>query len=127
VKDKGSKFDTGKAQIHLVPPDFIVAVARVLEFGAGKYGEWNWQKGLRLSRIYDSTLRHMLAWQKGEDLDPESKLPHVWHAACNTAFMTWFLQHKPELDDRQKNEKVRKLAGAGSKQRGRGLRKALRG
>jgi hypothetical protein len=107
VKDKGSKFDTGKAQLHLVPPEFIEAVARVLEFGAGKYGEWNWQKGLRLSRIYDSTLRHMLAWQKGEDLDPESKLPHVWHAACNTAFMTWFLQHKPELDDRQKNDKTK--------------------
>jgi hypothetical protein len=34
-------------------------------------------------------------------------LPHVWHAACNTAFMTWFLENKPELDDRQKNDKTK--------------------
>jgi len=128
VKAKGSKFDTGKPKIHLVPPDFIIAVARVLEFGAGKYGKWNWQKGLELTRIYDSTMRHMFDWLKGKDLDKESKLNHVWHAACNTAFLAWFLQHKPELDDRQKNgKKVRKLAGAGSKQRRRAVRKTVRG
>lgn len=101
--EKGTKHDKGKAPLHLVPPEFVVSVARVLEFGAGKYGEYNWQSGLRLSRIYDSALRHLFSWWNLEENDPESGLPHVWHAACNLMFLTWFMEHRKDLDDRPKH------------------------
>lgn len=31
--------------------------------------------------------RHLIAYQEGEELDEESGLPHLWHAACNMAFI----------------------------------------
>jgi len=95
-----TKFDAGKAEIHLVPSELVLAVARILMFGKKKYGAWNWQKGLPLTKVYDATQRHLLAWMGGETNDPESGEPHVAHAACNLAFMLWFAKNKPELDDR---------------------------
>jgi hypothetical protein len=95
-----TKFDAGKAEIHLVPPELIHAVARILMFGKKKYGAWNWQKGLPLTKVYDAAQRHLLAWMGGQTYDCESGESHVAHAACNLAFLLWFAAHKPELDDR---------------------------
>jgi len=73
----------GKPPLHLIAPDFLVAVARVLAYGARKYAAWNWARGKELSRDYGAALRHMTAWWGGEDLDPESGLPHLAHAATD--------------------------------------------
>ena len=101
INVRGVKYNKGKPRIHLLPPEVIFAIVEILEFGATKYGEFNWQKGIPMSEIYDATLRHLLAWQMGETNDPESGKPHVYHAACNLAFMIYFHQHRPDLDDRQ--------------------------
>ena len=34
-------------------------------------------------------MRHLIAWRKGELIDPESKLPHLAHAGCNLIFLNW--------------------------------------
>ncbi len=77
-----SKHDTGKVRVGLLPADVLLLVARVLTFGAVKYGARNWEKGLGWSRIHDALGRHLLAWQMGERYDPESGLPHLGHATC---------------------------------------------
>ena len=77
------KFDNGKPPINLVPPEAIIAAAQVFGFGAQKYGENNWRMDLDkfpYSRHYASIMRHLLAFHSGEDLDPESGLPHTHHA-----------------------------------------------
>jgi len=71
-----------KTPLELVHPDFVTAVARVAGYGAAKYGRWNWLKGKALSRDYAAALRHLMAWASGEDLDRESGLPHLAHAAA---------------------------------------------
>lgn len=38
-------------------------------------------------RYRDAMYRHWLAYLGGERLDPESGLPHIWHCACNLAFL----------------------------------------
>ena len=81
--NKGLKFDEGKPQLDLVPPDFVVALCRVFEYGAKKYGKDNWKEGLDPAALYNAAMRHMFAWMDGEDVDPESGLPHVYHAAWN--------------------------------------------
>lgn len=78
---KNDRLD-GKPPLELVHPDFVTAVARVAAYGAAKYGRWNWLRGKELSRDYGAALRHLMAWASGEDLDPESGLPHLAHAAA---------------------------------------------
>ena len=49
------------------------------EFGAKKYGDYNWAKGLSIKEICESLKRHLDAFMEGEDDDPESKLSHIGH------------------------------------------------
>ena len=77
------KYDQGKAPIHLVPPECIESAAKVFGFGADKYGAWNWRDDVNdttYGRTYSSLQRHLMAWYSGEDIDPESGLPHIDHA-----------------------------------------------
>lgn len=96
----GLRFNDGKPPIHLVPPSMTLAVASVLGYGAKKYAPRNWERGMKWSVPYDSMMRHLLAWQKGEDTDPESGLPHLHHAACNIAMLVEFMETYKEGDDR---------------------------
>ncbi len=102
---KGKKFDEGKEPIHLIPVESLFEIAKVLEFGKQKYGEHNWKNGIQNSRLYSATMRHMMKWMKGEDIDPESNLPHLAHAGTNILMLIWNVSNKPEMDDRYISEK----------------------
>lgn len=81
--DKGGvKFDAGKIRMDLVPQDAIMAIAAVFTYGAIKYDDWNWAKGMRDGRIDAAYERHRAAYLLGEELDDESGLPHLWHMGC---------------------------------------------
>lgn len=95
------KHDQGKAQVHLVDPLFINGVARVLTFGAKKYAAWNWAQGsFDHSRLYNAAMRHLMAHWAGEDFDPESGIPHLYHAACNLMFLSRYVASGMGKDDR---------------------------
>lgn len=81
-KEVGIKFDTNKVRVDLVPVDALFAVSRVFTFGAGKYGDRNWEAGIRYSRLYGAALRHILAWFNQEETDEESNENHLAHAIC---------------------------------------------
>lgn len=84
----GRKDDAGKPRFDLIPPEFDLAVARVLEYGARKYAPDNWRKVSDWKARYTAALmRHVCAWRAGEELDKESGLPHLAHAACCVAFL----------------------------------------
>lgn len=49
--------------------------------GAAKYGRHNYRAvGVRSSVYYDSTMRHLMAWWEGEDVDADSGMSHVTKA-----------------------------------------------
>ena len=79
------KFDQDKYRFSLLPTDALAMVAQVGTMGAQKYGDHNWKQGAGLSwsRLLDAHYRHVFAWSQGELVDPESKLPHLAHAAWN--------------------------------------------
>jgi len=80
---KGNKDDQGKVRYDLLPADALDQVARVLTYGAKKYGERHWERGIEYSRFYRAAMGCLLAWWRGEELVEESGLPHLAHAACS--------------------------------------------
>lgn len=98
----GKKFDEGKPMLGLVPKSLIWAVGWILTFGAKKYGEHNWRKGLKWSRAYNALLRHLTAWWDGESIDAKSGRSHLWHAATELAFLIEYEESKTGEDDRWK-------------------------
>lgn len=90
-KSQGMKNDWDKNRLDLIEPQFIEGVGEVLTFGAQKYEPNNWQKVEDAEdRYYAATLRHLMAWRKGEKIDPESGLNHLDHVACNIMFLQHF-------------------------------------
>lgn len=87
---KAIRYNKGKPRIGLVPPELMVEVAKVLTFGAEKYEENNWKKGLSDENCLSSCLRHICKYMAGEEFDNESGISHLSHAACNLAFLIHF-------------------------------------
>lgn len=98
----GTKHDQGKPEMALLDSDFLEEVAKVLTFGKIKYAADNWRGGIGTRRLLSAALRHIFAYLKGEDTDPESGLSHLGHAGCCLMFAFWMNRYKPELDDRYK-------------------------
>jgi len=98
----GVKFDSGKIPLELLSPIALVKISEALAFGARKYDENNWRKGMKWTRVAGAAFRHLLAWLGGEDKDPESGLSHLSHLGCCVMFLLEYETTKPELDDRWK-------------------------
>jgi hypothetical protein len=109
MKDQNAKADVGKPDIYLVPPELFEAVAKIRMYGNEKYHDPdNWQT-VEIERYYSAVMRHLLAWRRGEDRDKESGYSHLWHAACNLAFMI-------ALEDRENEETEESVVYADGKE-----------
>lgn len=95
---KGQKL----AQLGSLDPLALLAVAEVSGFGAQKYARYNYLKGYSWSLSFDALQRHLLRFWSGEDLDPESGLPHLGHAAWHCLALLSFLRRDLGVDDRFK-------------------------
>lgn len=104
TKSDAIKYDSNKPPLELLPADPLIEIAKALDFGRQKYDAWNWTKGFKWSRLIGAAMRHLFAFAKGEDKDPESNLSHLAHLGCCVLFLLWHEKHKPELDDRFKND-----------------------
>lgn len=100
---EGSKADTKKRRYDLVPSSLERQLAEVMTYGAQKYRDLNWTKGLKYHRLYAAIRRHLDAWWTGEDTDPESGLSHLAHIAANCAMLLSFSDSNlhQSLDDRK--------------------------
>ena len=83
-----AKADFGKPQLTLVPRSILPAIARVREYGCKKYGDPDNWKQVDKQRYRDAMFRHLLSYlDDPQGTDEESGLPHLWHLACNVAFL----------------------------------------
>lgn len=88
-----AKADSGKPRPSLVPPALIDGVMRIREFGTARYGDPNNWRKVDADRYHDALLRHILAmWEDWGAVDPDSGMPHLWHAACNIAFLMQYME-----------------------------------
>jgi uncharacterized protein YuzB (UPF0349 family) len=93
------RYNQGKVQWSLVDYKSIEPMVRVLEYGCLKYSKNNWKKGMPVSQIIESMLRHTYKLLEGELVDPESGIEHVGHIQCNAMFLAYVLREKPEYND----------------------------
>lgn len=104
----GLRDNKGKHRPSVVPTSLIKAVAQVIHKssteGGGKYPMHNWRKGLPWTDVADSAMRHIQDFLDRKDIDKESGLHTLHHAATNLAFLIEYLETCPDLDDRYKKD-----------------------
>lgn len=96
----GTKIDTA-----LVPYEAIVAMAIALNYGADKYAERNFEKGLSYRQLCSSIERHNKAIMDGEELDRDSGLPHFTLLASSIAMLCQNIMQGVVIDDRPEPKK----------------------
>src|SRR5690606_32703946 len=102
VSGSALRYNGGKLRWSLVDFDALEDMVKVLDFGANKYADNNWKKGLKTTEIFESMMRHITAYMRGEDIDHESGLPHTGHILCNAMFLSYMHRFKPDFDTRHK-------------------------
>ena len=88
MNEQNAKADADKVRLSLAPMQILIDIARVREYGTEKYGDpENWRQ-VQPERYVDALLRHTVAYVRDRKaVDEESGLPHLWHMACNLAFL----------------------------------------
>jgi len=97
---EATKNDQQKTRYELLPVEALEGVAKVLTYGAIKYEDNNWRKGMTWSRVFGATLRHLWAFWRGEDFDDEWGLSHLDHALCELMFLSTYHKTSTGEDDR---------------------------
>lgn len=89
-RDQEAKADYGKEKLTLVPRRIIHDICAIRMYGNEKYpdgGPDNWKRVER-ERYRDAAFRHFLSYlDDPQGKDKESGFPHLWHLACNIAFL----------------------------------------
>lgn len=103
LKDSGNRrtFDTGavrdiqegKGRYDLMPFEAIRRLAVHCEKGALKYGERNCEKGIPVSSLLDSALRHLCKFAEGQTDED-----HLTAAFWNIAMIMYTEKEFPETD-----------------------------
>jgi hypothetical protein len=71
----------GKGFPSMIPVIALRSISKRFEDGANKYGRGNWEKGIPLSRYYDSASRHLWSIKSGDESEDHAGAV-LWNIAC---------------------------------------------
>lgn len=121
VKQTNPKDAVGvkKVSLHYLPAQVLMEISLGLLEGGVKYGSFNYRvAGVRASVYYDATMRHLMHWWEGTDIDVHSNLSHITKAISSLIVLRDSMLNDMWTDDRPpkvKNQKwvddYNKLAG----------------
>lgn len=90
-----------KVPMSTVSAAVLAEVGVAMLEGAAKYGRHNYRAdGVRASIYYDATMRHLMGWWEGEDIDPGSGLHHVTKAISSLVVLRDAMIQGAYTDDR---------------------------
>ena len=110
--DSPFHFDSGKARMDQIPPLAMEAISQVFGYGAKKYGEHNWARyanDWKWGQMIGSMIRHIFAWMRRENLDPESGMHHLAHAGCNVMMLLELVLTSNGKDDRNPMHRAQEI------------------
>jgi hypothetical protein len=94
--EKGAK----DLELGFIDPLALEELGRVASLGTKKYDPFNYVKGYSWMLSVNALFRHLLAFLRGEDRDPETGCLHVTHVAWHGLALTSFALRKVGTDDR---------------------------
>lgn len=106
-----------KAPMHYVPGPIKFELGLAMFEGSRKYGGHNYRaSGVRASIYYDACQRHLESFWEGEDIDPDSGLPHLAKAMGCLAILrdsqlmeNWIDDRPPHLPNKLDMDRLNKL------------------
>lgn len=99
-------FGIKKASLSCVSSPVLMELGIAMQEGACKYGRHNYRViGVRASVYYDATMRHLMSWWEGEDIDPDSDLSHVTKAIASLVVLRDAMMQVKFNDDRPPKSK----------------------
>lgn len=110
-KGKGLRYNSNKPRYDLLHPKAQEGIVKVLTAGANKYVERNWELGMNWTTVLASMKRHIAAFERGEDYDPETGELHIDHVQCNAHFLSAYYSIYPQGDDRPHSYLVQNKIG----------------
>lgn len=110
---KGDRYNANKTRWRNFP---LFLMEPLVEVGAaaekhpdnpkGKYDTFNFLRGMNVNDCLDSAKRHLMKAESPyhDDLDEETQLHHLAHAAWNCLVALHNIKTRPDLDDRYKTQ-----------------------
>lgn len=87
--------------LSVIPSTGLIHLGRGMQNGADKYGPFNWRAHPVRSGIYvDACLRHLMAWQDGEEDADDSGVHHLGHAMSCLAILLDAQEEGNLIDER---------------------------
>ena len=83
--DTGATRDAvkGKGRFDLIPDLALTRLVGVYERGGLNHGDRNWEKGLPLSRLIDSAIRHITQYKMSKYMPELNEEDHLAHSVWN--------------------------------------------
>ena len=97
---EGGRFDEGKVRHDLIPAWAIEKIAEVYTYGAQKYDNDNWLKGMKWSKIQGPLERHYNKWKRGRIKADESNCYHLAMVAWNAIALMCYEKFRVGVDTR---------------------------
>ena len=95
-----------KAPMSTVSAAVLAEIGVAMLEGASKYGRHNYRAvGVRGSVYYDATMRHLMSWWEGEDIDPDSGMSHLTKAITSLVVLRDSMIQDRISDDRPPRSK----------------------
>jgi hypothetical protein len=98
LKDSGERRTTitgaqrdrakGKGRFDLLPCTALERLAIHYEKGATKYADRNWEKGMPLSWLLDSAMRHIVKYMRGDN-DEDHLVAAAWNLVSALEMESW--------------------------------------
>ena len=90
-----------KAPMSTVSAAVMAEIGVAMLEGSCKYGRHNYRAvGVRASVYYDATMRHLMGWWEGQDIDPDSGMSHVTKAIASLVVLRDAMIQSKLTDDR---------------------------
>ena len=93
-----------KSRTDLIPPRALLEVGHAMKIGGRDYGERNWEAGIAWGSLLGAAQRHQLDWLAGDDINPETGLSHLAHAAASLLMLLELVILSRGEDDRKSPE-----------------------
>lgn len=101
ITKSGLKHDLGKPDLSLLPAEGLEHAAYAFMDGLHKYGRYNYREGMEWTRLISAIQRHILAFNKGEDFAPDSKVHHLGHAIAGCMMLLDYYYNNLGIDNRR--------------------------